>query len=78
MVTQDQSRATLREVRLDEQQELLQSERLQNRYIEYLLPTAYTEVTDGVSAYAAKFEIGPEGYYERLPRAAVSDCRRDM
>ncbi|NOU92045.1 transglutaminase family protein [Paenibacillus sp. LMG 31456] len=64
VVTQDQNWDLLKRVPLEEQRELLQSERLQNRYIEYLLPTAYTEVTKELSAYAAGFEIGPDGYYD--------------
>lgn len=64
VVTQDQNWSSLKRVPLEEQKELLQSERLQNRYIEYLLPTAYTEVTSELSAYAAGFEIGHDGYYD--------------
>ncbi|OXM83213.1 transglutaminase family protein [Paenibacillus rigui] len=63
VVTQDQSSAAQRGLPLKEQLELLQSEKLQNRYIEFLLPTQYTELTEGLLAYAARYPLAEEGLY---------------
>ncbi|MFH5186781.1 transglutaminase N-terminal domain-containing protein [Paenibacillus sp. TAB 01] len=63
VVTRDQSYASQQGLPMKEQLELLQSEKLQNRYIEFMLPTAYTELTEGLLAYAARYPITEDGLY---------------
>lgn len=62
VVTQDQS-PIQQHLPLEEQLDLLRSEKLQNRYIEFMLPTAYTELTEGLLAYAARYPMVEEGLY---------------
>jgi transglutaminase-like putative cysteine protease len=63
VVTQDQSSIAKYGLPFKDQLELLQSDHLQNRYIEFLLPTAYTEINDDLRAYAVKYPLGEEGFY---------------
>lgn len=49
---------------LDQQKELLASEPLQNRYVEFMLPTAYTEETEEVCAFVENHPFTEEGMHE--------------
>ncbi|WP_028550545.1 transglutaminase family protein [Paenibacillus sp. UNC451MF] len=46
---------------LEEELLLLKSDKLQDRYIEFLLPTAYTQVTEEVHSYVSKYPFGEKG-----------------
>jgi len=80
VVTRDQSYASQQGLPMKEQLELLQSEKLQNRYIEFMLPTAYTELTEGLLAYAARYPITEDGLYvwaQRLSEGIYKDFTYD-
>ncbi|MCZ8522927.1 MULTISPECIES: transglutaminase family protein [Paenibacillus] len=65
---------------LHEQLALLAGEEFQNRYIEYLLPTGYTEETAELRAYAARYPLEDAGLYpwvKRLTRAIHSELTYD-
>ncbi|NHN32009.1 transglutaminase family protein [Paenibacillus agricola] len=63
VVTQDQSSIAKFGLPFKGQLELLKGEHLQNRYIEFLLPTVYTEINDDLYAYSVKYPLGEEGFY---------------
>ncbi|WP_240415501.1 transglutaminase family protein [Paenibacillus periandrae] len=63
VVTQDQSSIAKFGLPYKGQLELLQSDHLQNRYIEFLQPTSYTEINEDLLAYAAKYPVDEEGFY---------------
>ncbi|TBL72465.1 transglutaminase family protein [Paenibacillus thalictri] len=64
VVTQDSNIAKLPRVSLERQLEMLEDEKLQNRYIEYLLPTPYTDNSLVVREYASQYPFGGDGIYE--------------
>lgn len=81
VVTRDKPQGTgLPAVSLEEQLVLIRSDAFQSRYIEYLLPTAYTEETEELRAYAAKHPFRADGIYawtRRLSEAIHRDLTYD-
>ena len=63
VVTQDREPRTLPGVSPQEELAALESEHLQNKYIEYLLPTQYTEETPPLHEYAGRYPFGGDGLY---------------
>lgn len=61
VVTRDEGRVRPSLATAEEELALLAGEKLQNRYIEYLLPTEYTLDGEEVRRYAAKFPFGTDG-----------------
>ncbi|UUZ87206.1 transglutaminase family protein [Paenibacillus sp. P26] len=80
-MTRDKPQGTgLPAVSLEEQLVLIRSDAFQSRYIEYLLPTAYTEETEEPRAYAAKHPFRADGIYawtRRLSEAIHRDLTYD-
>ncbi|MCU6797167.1 transglutaminase family protein [Paenibacillus sp. WQ 127069] len=63
VVTQDQSSIAKFGLPYKGQLELLQGDQLQNRYIEFLQPTSYTEINEDLLAYSAQYPVDEEGFY---------------
>lgn len=56
----------------EEELKLLAGDKLQDRYIEYLLPSGYIEQTEELISYAAPFSIGDKGLYYWLKQLMAS------
>ncbi|MEK8129144.1 transglutaminase family protein [Paenibacillus filicis] len=77
VVTRDQDTAIRPAAALEEQLLKLQSEEFQDRYIEYLLPTAYTLETEELLAYAERYPFGGEGLFA-WSRGLMEGIHRDL
>lgn len=70
VVTLDKSQGTdLPRTSLEEQVKLLNDEKFQNRYIEFILPTRYTEVTPELVEFASQYPFSEaEDMYQWILR----------
>lgn len=70
VVTLDKSQGSdLPHISLEEQVELLNDERFQNRYVEFILPTRYTEITPELVEFASQHPFDEaEDMYEWTKR----------
>jgi transglutaminase-like putative cysteine protease len=71
VVTQDNRFAFDRMMSAAEEREALDGDYIQNRYAEFLLPTAYTAFTPDLLAFGEKLPLGSQGVYAWLKEVSA-------